>query len=256
MPDMDQSFRRLVKELVLGGHRMTYSKEDRNIDFHVVYKKRKSFGIYIDVYGNIEIRVPKETGEEQIRQLIEEKWNWIISKQSEMLEKSKGYKEKNYESGETFLYLGRSYPIRITIDNKIEKDQVILRDEVLLLTLISNEEERIKQALKRFYYQECKRIVEDRIRIYQPELKIKPKSIKISDNKATWGTCDSKLHLTFNWKLVMAPMDVLDYVVVHELCHMIHLNHDRSFWRLVGKFIPDYEEKQAWLAQSSWKMVV
>jgi len=57
-------------------------------------------------------------------------------------------------------------------------------------------------------------------------------------------------------KLAMAPLEVIDYIVVHEMCHMVHLNHDRSFWRLVGKMLPDYEERESWLAQSSWKMVV
>ncbi|MBN2222920.1 MAG: M48 family metallopeptidase [Vallitaleaceae bacterium] len=235
---------------------MTYSKENKSIEYHVLYKKRKSFGIYIDVYGNIELRVPKDAKEEQILRLLEDKWNWIITKQEEMVEKSKGFKEKVYEGGETFLYLGRSYPIQIIIDETLTKDHVIFQEDTLHVNLKSHEEERIKQALQRFYYQECKRIAEERIRIYQAPLKMKPRKVSISDNKATWGTCDSKHQLTFNWKLVMAPLDVIDYVVVHELCHMVHLNHDRSFWRLVGRFIPDYEEKQAWLAQSSWKMVV
>ncbi len=70
------------------------------------------------------------------------------------------------------------------------------------------------------------------------------------------GTCNSKRELTFNWKLAMAPLDVIDYIVIHEMCHMVHMNHDRSFWRLVGKYMPNYDEKQAWLANSHWKMVL
>lgn len=54
----------------------------------------------------------------------------------------------------------------------------------------------------------------------------------------------------------MAPLDVIDYIVIHEMCHMVHMNHDRSFWRLVGKYMPNYDEKQAWLANSHWKMVL
>ncbi len=78
----------------------------------------------------------------------------------------------------------------------------------------------------------------------------------ISDSKSTWGTCDSMRQLTFNWKLAMAPLEVIDYVVVHEMCHLVHLNHDRSFWRLVGKILPNYEQRENWLALSSWKMNV
>ena len=115
---------------------------------------------------------------------------------------------------------------------------------------------RIKQALKRFYYQQCKALVEKSISIHQVNFKSKPSSVRISDSQTTWGTCDGRRKLTFNWKLAMAPQEVIDYVVVHEMCHMVHLNHDRSFWRLVGKIVPDYKSKENWLALSSWKMTV
>jgi len=213
-------------------------------------------GIYIDIYGHIELRVPKETSEENIRHLLESKWDWIQTKSKEQKERTNGFKEKVYNDGETFLYLGKSYPIYITIDESIKQDYVLLEENRLHLYVREQEEDRIKQALKRFYYQQCKTLVEKRIKLYQSNFKMKPRSIRISDNKSNWGTCDSKLQLTFNWKLAMAPMDSIDYVVVHEMCHMVHLNHDRSFWRLVGKILPDYEQRKNWLNQSSWKMVI
>jgi predicted metal-dependent hydrolase len=79
------------------------------------------------------------------------------------------------------------------------------------------EYERIKQALKRFYYQQCKTLVEKRIQFYQSNFKLKPRSIRISDSKSTWGTCDSMRQLTFNWKRAMGPLKVIDYVIVHEM---------------------------------------
>jgi hypothetical protein len=97
-------------------------------------------------------------------------------------------------------------------------------------------------------------LVEDRIRHYQGQFKVRPRGIQINDNPAVWGTCNGQRQLTFNWKLAMAPAEVIDYIVVHELCHMTHLNHDRSFWRLVGKLLPDYKARQDWLQQSGWRM--
>lgn len=233
-----------------------YSYEDKTIDYHIIYKKRKSLGIYIDVYGNIELRVPRETTEEQVEKLIESKWDWIISRQQEMKEKTKGFKEKEYKEGETFLYLGSNYPIRIQDDLENEKEEVVFNNKELVIKINGFGEEKVQQLLKRFYYKQCKALVEQRIRFYQSNFKVKPKSIKISDNKKTWGTCNSLRELTFNWKLSMAPIEVVDYVVVHEMCHLVHLNHDRSFWRLLGKYIPDYESRQEWLSHSHWKMVV
>jgi len=235
---------------------MTHTFAGETIDFDLVYKKRKTMGIYINVYGHVEVRAPKETSDECVLQLLEKNWNWVQKKIKEMKERTAGHMEKVYDHGEIFLYLGKTYPIQISQDMDIKQDYVMFEVDKLHIYVKEQEDERVKQALKRFYYQQCKALVEGRIKAYQSNFKTKPRSIRISDNKCTWGTCDSKLQLTFNWKLAMAPLEVIDYVVVHEMCHMVHLNHERSFWRLVGKIMPDYEERQNWLALSSWKMIV
>ncbi|MBZ5749545.1 MULTISPECIES: M48 family metallopeptidase [Metabacillus] len=226
------------------------------ISYNLVYKKRTTIGIYIDLYGNVEVQVPKGTSEECVHQLLEGKWELIQQRIKEMKDRTAGHVEKVYDHGGSFLYLGNSYPILISQDTDIKKDTVVFEEEKLHVYVKQQEDENIKQALKRFYYQQCKALVEKRIQFYQSNFKLKPRSIRISDSKTTWGTCDSMRQLTFNWKLSMAPLSVIDYVVVHEMCHMVHMNHDRSFWRLVGKILPDYEEQENWLALSSWKMVV
>ncbi|MGZ4159992.1 MAG: M48 family metallopeptidase [Neobacillus sp.] len=228
----------------------------QTISFVINYKKRTSMGIYIDIYGNVEVQAPKGTSDELVFHLLEEKWDWIQQKSKEMKDRTLGQKVKVYDHGEMFLYLGNEYPIQVSQDINIKQDYVVFEGDKLYIYVKQLEDEKIRQALKRFYYQQCKMLVERSIRTYQSNFKIKPRSIRISDNKTNWGTCDSRQQLTFNWKLAMAPLKVIDYVVVHEMCHMVHLNHDRSFWRLVGKILPDYEQRENWLALSSWKMTV
>ena len=235
---------------------MTHTFLDETIAYEIFYKKRKTMGIYIDAYGGVEVRVPKDTPEERVIQLLEEKWDWIQRTTKKMKERVVGHKEKVYETGEVFQYLGDAYPIEIVQAINILQEHVVIEGDKLIIYVQQHEDERVKQALKRFYYQKCKALVESRIRYYQSHFKLKPRSIKITDNKSRWGSCDSNLQLTFNWKLAMAPLEVIDYIVVHEMCHMVHLNHDRSFWRLVGKMLPDYKERESWLTQSSWKMVI
>lgn len=237
----------------------TYTFQEKTIDFNIVYKKRKTLGIYIDVYGNIELRVPKHTQDQQIIAMIEGKWQWIVKKQEEMRQRTKGFKQKTYEDAEEFLFLGKSYPIKVVVDESCQGVSITLREEeesYLEIIVAEHDLEVIRKALTKFYKQQCKKIVESRVRTYQTHFKKKPKSIKISSNKKHWGSCSSLRDITFNWRLAMAPIKVIDYVVVHEMCHMVHMNHDRSFWRLVGKHIPDYEVQQEWLKQSHWKMVV
>jgi predicted metal-dependent hydrolase len=235
---------------------MLHTYSGKTISFEIKYKNRASMRITIDSYGNVEVHAPKGASDEFVFQLLEEKWDWIQQKSKEMKDRMLGPKEKVYDHGESILYLGNTYPLQISQDVNIKQDYVALEGDHLHIYVKQLEDEKIKQALKRFYYQQCKALVEKSIQSYQSKFKSKPRSIRISDSKTTWGTCDSKLQLTFNWKLAMAPLEVIDYVVVHEMCHMVHLNHDRSFWRLVGKIIPDYNEKENWLALSNWKMTV
>jgi predicted metal-dependent hydrolase len=235
---------------------MIHTFEGETIHFDLIFKKQKTARIYIDLYGNVEVQVPKGTSEERVVKFIEEKWEQILQKRLEMKERMEGNKSKVYDHNETFLYLGNSYPIQITQESNIPQDHVVFKDDKLYIHVKQLEDEKIQQALKRFYYQQCKALVEKSIRTNQHNFKVKPRSIRINDSKTTWGTCDAKQQLTFNWKLAMAPQKVIDYVVVHEMCHMVHLNHDRSFWRLVGKIQPDYEQQERWLALSSWKMNV
>ena len=180
----------------------------------------------------------------------------IQQKSKEKKDRLLGPQKKDYNRGESFLYLGNNYPIEINQDINIMQDCVVFAEGKLHVHVKQLEDEKMQQALKRFYYQQCKALVDRSISSYQNNFKTKPRSIRITDSKTTWGTL-FKHELTFNWRLAMAPQRVIEYVVVHEMCHMVHLNHDRSFWRLVGKIMPDYKQhEENWLALSSWKMTV
>jgi predicted metal-dependent hydrolase len=232
----------------------TYSGE--TLHFKSKYKNRTTVGIYLDSYGTVEVHAPKGTKDEVLFRILEDKWEIISQKSNEMKDRLNGPQKKVYAHGEPFLYLGKTYPIQVHQTSSINKDYVKFEEETLHIHVKQLDDDRIQQSLKRFYYQQCKDLVEKSITFHQHHFKSKPHSIRISDSKTTWGTCDARRQLTFNWKLAMAPKDVIDYVVIHEMCHMVHLNHDRSFWRLVGTIVPDYKKKESWLALSSWRMTV
>lgn len=235
---------------------MIHTYLGESIYFEIKYKNRTSIGISMDMYGNVEVQAPKGTSDEKILRLLEANWDLIQQKSKEMKVQLSGPQEKVYDHGENFLYLGNTYPIQIHEQQNLQQDHVVFEEKRLHIYVKHIQDDRIKQALKRFYYQQCKALVENSIKNYQSNFKVKPRSIRINDSQTTWGTCDSNLKLTFNWKLAMAPQKVIDYVVVHEMCHLVHLNHDRSFWRLVGKIMPDYEEQEKWLRISNVKMTV
>jgi len=138
-------------------------------------------------------------------------------------------------------FLGELYTIQVILDSNQKKDLMKLNDNILVCHSPNLEAVNLEKALKTFYKKQAKKFIDKRLRHFQPMIKTKYKSFKIESHDGRWGSCSSMRNLTFNWRLMMFPTEAIDYVIIHELCHLEHLNHDRSFWRLVGKLCPDYK---------------
>ncbi len=210
---------------------MKIELENEVIECHVQYEKRKKLSLKIDTNGFITMKAPRHTSEEIIRNAIIQQGPWILEKLKNIKKAQELPKAKEYHGEEKFLYLGKEYPLHELIDTS------------------ELAEEDLQKALKKYYIASCKKIIAERIKPYQTQLKVKPKVVEIIDSKVKWGSCSSDKKLCFNYRLAMAPVDVIDYVIIHELCHLHHMNHDRSFWRRVGSIMPDYKEKEAYLAR-------
>ncbi|MET3659279.1 M48 family metallopeptidase [Sporosarcina psychrophila] len=210
--------------------------ENEIIEFNVQYGNRKKLAIQIDSFGFITVKAPNDTSKEMIVSVIESKGKRILEKIHEIEVAREAPKAREYHAQGKFLYLGKDRFLHELIDSSE------LNEEVL------------KRNLKKFYIASCRSIIEERIKIYQKQLKVKPKIIEIVESKAKWGSCSSDKKLTFNYRLAMAPVEVIDYVIIHELCHILHMNHDRSFWRRVGSIMPDYKEKEEYLARHGYSM--
>lgn len=114
-------------------------------------------------------------------------------------------------------------------------------DEVLDTEGLTDQE--ILDTIIKFYISSSKKITKERTKYYQERLKVVPKSIKIDKISNRWGSCNTKKEITYNYMICTLPLELIDYIVVHELCHIHHMNHDRSFWRKVGSIIPDYKAR-------------
>ena len=208
------------------------------IEFNVQYGNSKKLSIHIDSWGFITVKAPKGTNEAIIIRAIESNSKWILEKIHENAVARETPNAREYHAQGKFLYLGKEYSLHELIDTS------------------DLNEETLKRNLKRFYINRCKEIVGKRIKIYQKQLKVNPKTIEIVESKLKWGSCSSDRKLTFNYRLAMAPIEVIDYVIIHELCHLTHMNHDRSFWRRVGSIMPDYKEKEDFLAKNGYSMLL
>lgn len=203
---------------------------DFTIDCEVQYGKRKKLLISIDSVGYVTVKAPNNTSEEVITNAVK-KYKEEIKSRLDFIEKKKSNDDyRVYEDDGKFLYMGK---------------------EVALSELIDIEglnEEEIRERLNKFYVSSCKSIVKERVKFYQKQIGIKPKAIEVNDSKTKWGECTSDKVIRFNYRLIMAPLEIIDYVVVHEMCHLHHMNHDRSFWRKVGSILPDYKKREEYLA--------
>lgn len=205
---------------------------DFSIDCEVQYGKREKLVISIDSIGFVTVKAPNNTKQEIIINTIK-KYEKEIKSRLDGIEKIKEKNEtRSYKDEGSFLYLGKEVPLSELIDTD------------------GLREGELREKLKRFYFSSCKRIVNERVKFYQNQIGVKPKVIEVNDSKIKWGECTFKKEITFNYKLAMAPIEVIDYVVVHELCHILHMNHDRSFWRKVGSILPDYKKREEYLARS------
>ncbi|MBS4538646.1 M48 family metallopeptidase [Clostridium sp. D2Q-11] len=230
---------------------MEYQYKNYTIAFEIIYSKRKTMEISIKPPGIIKVKAPRRLSEEQIIQWVKSKSEWIAKKTSEFKDIEHMLRKKEYINGEKFMYLGEEYPLEIIIDKSLAKSKVKnLNDKFYIHTSI-REEYIMNDAMEQWYRERTEEIILEKIKYYEKYFNVVPNKIKIKEQKRIWGSCSSKKNLNFNWRLSMAPISVIEYIVVHEMCHLIHMNHSKKFWNLVGDIMPNYKEKREWLKKYS-----
>jgi predicted metal-dependent hydrolase len=207
-------------------------------NFKIVRSKRSSIAIHILPDGTVEVRAPKFIPEFAIKAFVISKKEWIEKRLIDV----KKHKPKlaRFVNGEKFLYLGNEYELVVGNFLKIEIDGNNLK---FPLGMVS----RGKYHLEKWYESEAKSIITSLVKEYSKSLNLPYNSISFSDTKSKWGSCSSENKLQFNWRLIMAPLLVIRYVVIHELVHTIHKDHQTIFWNKVRAVNPSYKQQIKWL---------
>ncbi len=229
---------------------------NRNIKYIVNRRKRKTIGISITIEDGLKIAAPQHLTRRQIEEVIYSKSSWIIKK-LDALEKLNTDK-KEYEIGEKFLYLGKEYILhkiesidqdlpRITIDNT----RIVIYAPAGILA----QKEYIRKLIISWYIEQANHILPERMKWLCEKTKIYPAKVRIKEQKSRFGSCSTKRNINLNWRLIMAPIEVLDYVIVHELCHLKEMNHSKAFWALVESIVPEYKKHRDWLKKNGVRLV-
>jgi predicted metal-dependent hydrolase len=226
----------------------------KDIEFEVQYSNRKTLAIEVEPSGEVNVVAPIGVSEEDIIKRVKSKATWIVQKQYEVRNINVNKINREAVSGESYLYLGRNYTLQLVLDDQSKEIKVKLFRGKFIVTTYTKDEDKIKASLEEWYREKAFQKVTERIKYYSHCFNKQPKSIKVKEQKKRWASCTSKDELLFNWRCAMAPAYIIDYIVVHEMCHMYHKDHSKEFWNMVSGIMPDYESRRLWLRDNGIKL--
>ncbi len=222
-------------------------KEFHGLKVVVLRSRRKTSALHI-INNKLEIRVPNRVRDRKIVEILDMKERW---------KRNKAIKLKNqpitiardFKSGESFFLFGSNLKLKVLEGGKVGTQLI---DNYLVTTVRTSEigdlrKSRIKTYIEKWYIQKAYKILEEKVIKYSKIILVYPTQINVRTYKSRWGSCDKKGRLTFNFNLVKAPHSIIDYVVIHELCHMIQPNHSKLFWNEVAKYDSLYKQHKKWL---------
>lgn len=214
----------------------------KDIEYELIRRNRKTSSIIVEADGKVKVTIPENFTVEEIEKIIQSKLGWIYTKQSEFEDLNSARVNRQFRSGQGFLYLGSSYKLEVT--EETDMDLKFYRGKFYIRKSKINEG---KDLFKVFYKEKGIKKIEQIVNKYKKQMGVSPKSIRIMELQNRWGSCSDEGNLNFNWKCIMAPLTIIDYIVVHELAHLTNKSHDDEFWNSIDKVIPDYEIRKNWL---------
>ena len=221
-----------------------------NFDFPVeIIRTERSKSASIEIEDDIvKVVVPKSLSDKRIEDLIKNRTAWIRQKLKIQTETIRP-KPKEYVNGESFTYLGRNYRLKCI---RGATGQVKLKNGYLNVPIAKSVsgttlEQSVRQSLHQWYRERALEKLKEKTNRYASILGVNPQSVDLKEYKARWGSCSSSGDVTYNWRIIIAPHHIVDYIVVHELCHLLEHNHGPKYWKLVQSVIPNYREHKEWL---------
>ena len=225
-----------------------------DIAYEIVRSRRATADIVIERDGRVLVRVPKTIPHQRIENIVEAKRFWIYKTLAEWRDLNATKVLREYRNGEGFLYLGRSYRLSLSTD---QDEPLLLKGGRFCLRrdlADRSEAAGAKSAFRDYFIARGLERITERVRYFAPKVGAKPLQLDVRELGHRWASCSLKGNLAFHWKCMMAPPTIIDYIVVHELCHLHHMNHTEKFWNEVDKVMPTYRERKEWLKNNGAAM--
>lgn len=227
----------------------------RKIRFQIVHSERrkKTIAIQIDRDGQVTIRAPAGTSRQRITDIVQSKREWIHDRMRARERWNLTFRPKEFVEGESFLYLGRNYRLKIRDNGKVTSPLTGLFGRYFVVGIprcrsAKKKRSRVRNALIEWYRKRARDRISERIHLLAQKIETPlPSKVLVRSQTRRWASCSKSGDLRFNWRIIMAPLSLVDYVVAHELCHMKYRDHSRAFWHLLQTVMPDYEERRSCL---------
>jgi predicted metal-dependent hydrolase len=217
------------------------------IEFTLIRSDRKTADIVIERSGEVIVRAPVDIGADKIREIVADRELWVHRSLTEWAELNASRMHRPLVQGQGFAYLGRSYRLKFVDNSDFALRLKNGRWELSETFWTQHGEAAVRKEFRDFYTTKGKQLFAERVAFFAPLVNVAPSSIDVKELGYYWASCGTSGALNFNWKTVMAPQTVIDYIAVHELCHLRHRDHLDAFWIEVDKVLPSFRERKKWL---------
>lgn len=213
----------------------------------LIRSKRRTLALQIGADGRLTVRAPLRLPLCEIEHFLQARADWIRKHQERF--RTRPAPEHHYHPGERFLYLGAEYPLAVV---QAARPALALVNGEFRLSWAA--QPRARQVFTAWYRARAREVFAQRAEVYARRMGVSYEKLRISSARTRWGSCSNQRTLSFTWRLVMAPPEAIDYVVIHELAHLQVRGHSREFWSLVARWMPGWQPAAAWLKENGYKL--
>ncbi len=212
-----------------------------NLETTLIRQKRlKTIRLQVEA-NSICIKAPFSVSEKYIKRFVEEHWAWV---EKRLQERSQAF---NFKHKDKFLFLGQERELIIHQGTSFH----LLEKQTFRVHHPTPCKEAIRRVLQRYFQKEAALLFPSLVNKLATKTTLTPSQLKIRSFKARWGSCSASAEISLNWKLLIAPIETIEYVIIHELCHLQEFNHSKSFWRLVESHCPNIKKHKDWLNKNA-----
>ncbi len=223
-----------------------------DFEYRIILRyRRKTLSIRVLPDNSVVVAAPLGASREKIAEVVERNADWVRRIIRKNDEDRRARTEDRFQTGGKFLYLGKGFLLRV--ETAPHADVTLADGTIRVRTPSTDDASRhagVRAALMRWYIARAREEIQRRLPVFSARIGATPRAVTIKSMRSRWGSCSPLGNISLAWNIVMAPGEIVDYLIVHELCHMVHPNHSSAFWSFVRSFLPDCDSRRKWLRRN------